>query len=240
MDYTTDDDLRRELSTIHSTSGGWYTPAAATLLAHARRRFTGLARREGADPADAMTAAWEIWSNANILTVAQPWAYTGTAVRKALRKEQEAQRKLTSIPGLRRPDADDFTGWSDEELPDLVAQVAIAQERLVYRTLALNTVLALLVEHGYSRTIAEATVESMISAAAATGSPAGALDAVTRISDVPTSFGVRRAEWKALASLLFGPARGGVGSLEAELTGADNQKHLRNTLARYHRLAARR
>lgn len=184
-----------------------------------------------------MTAAWEVWRDRRILAVAQPWSYTATAVRRTLRTAAAAERKLTSTQGLRREGADTFASSTDDALEALPAPPVNQTQPLTYQMAALNSAIALILEHRHSPLVAEATIESMLSAASVATSPARALDTVTRINDVPAAFGLTQGEWNALAALLLGSARGGAGTLEAELTGTENVKHVRNTLARYHRAA---
>jgi hypothetical protein len=236
---TTHEFLIQELLAIPSEPRGWNSRRAAVLLSLAMRKFAGVARAEGADPAEAVTAAWEIWKEPAVLAAENAWAFTTTAVRRQLRKAGEAQRKLTSEEGLRRKGIEEFESSTDESLELLVAPEPVSEEQApAFKTSAAREAAAMLESHGYTRATAEAAVEAMLSAATVTSSPQSAADLVDRITDVPASLGISRAEWKAVGSVLFGsPRLGGIGLLEAELTGVDPStiKHIRLARARFER-----
>lgn len=98
--------LREALLAARANHGYWSTSAARAILDHALTSVRPVALRLGADPADALSYAFETWAGISEETLADEgvdlWAYTRSAVRRALDREDEARRRSTSIASLRR------------------------------------------------------------------------------------------------------------------------------------------
>ncbi|SDH50756.1 hypothetical protein [Microbacterium sp. 77mftsu3.1] len=102
-------DLRTALDSATREPRWWSTPAARLVLEDALAALTPLARHFQADPADALSYAFEVWHTiAPELIVDENvdlWAYTRTAVHHALAREVTAAKKVTSTTAARRTDA---------------------------------------------------------------------------------------------------------------------------------------
>lgn len=109
-------DLRAALITARRNPRYWGTPEGRALLTHATNVLRPLAVRTQADPADALSHAYEVWAQLpeNTLTddTVELWAYTRSAVRRRLDREDEAARKVTSVAGTRRSDARELEGFT--------------------------------------------------------------------------------------------------------------------------------
>jgi len=232
--------LIQELTAIHTHPHGWHSERAAALLRVAAQQFGALARREGAEPADAVSEAWRVWREEKVLSADDAWAYTASYVRHALRDANEAQRMLTSEQGIRRQGAENFVASSEDGLDALTTpDHAAAAAPATHRTAAAHQIADLITSHGYDTDLAADVVDAMFDLGAKSSSPAAAADNVSREKDIPAALGITHDEWKALTRLLYGSPRGAVGLLEAEVTGGEpDQKHVRLTLARYDRVAA--
>ena len=98
--------LRAALHSASIDHSYWSTPAARVILDHALASLRPIALRLQADPADALSYAFETWMSMSAETLADEdadlWAYTRAAVRRCLDREDEANRRGVSVSGLRR------------------------------------------------------------------------------------------------------------------------------------------
>lgn len=98
--------LRSALIASSSDASFWSSPEARSVLDHAHTVLRPIALRLQADPADALSYAFETWKGMSAETIADDdidlWAYTRAAVRRCLDREDEARRRATSVAGLRR------------------------------------------------------------------------------------------------------------------------------------------
>lgn len=106
--------LHAALTAAAADHSYWSTPAARAVLDYALATLRPIALRSHADPADALSYAFEAWMGMAEETLADEnadlWAYTRAAVRRSLDREDEANRRSTSVAALRR------TGTRDVEI----------------------------------------------------------------------------------------------------------------------------
>lgn len=104
--HPTEPNLRSTLLAASTDHSVWSTPTARVVLDHALTTLRPIALRLQADPADALSYAFETWMGMSADTIADEsidlWAYTRAAVRRCLDREDEAGRRATSVAGLRR------------------------------------------------------------------------------------------------------------------------------------------
>lgn len=240
-----------ELSAIRAGETTWNSPRGSALLALARTKLTGVARKLGAAPEDAVTAAWMIWSTSldDVLGAGNPWAYTAASVRQELRNEAFYQAALTSSAGTKRVGFQDFTGFDrhsvetlDEygKVPswedDLDAEI-VTDTHASYQLDTFNTVYDIMIRHGHTQEDAELVIERILTIAV--DAPRAPEKAARKDVDTPALAGLSPEAWSALVALVFGSCRGQVGLLEAETTGAEaDQPYLQKVLARYEKAAA--
>ena len=229
-------DLLAELAAISAEPRGWNSPRAARLLAFTTKKYTGLARKEGSDPADALEAAWSAWSEPGFRTAQDPWALTSTAIRRALTRSNIAQRKLTSLAGARRPDTEALVGFADDELDSVrdTAQYDLPRVFAGFTTAAAREAYELLISCDVTPDTATAAIESVFSTAAEHVALSTALQILRTETVLPERLGISLTAWRALVGLLLGNPRGDLGLFQAEITGvaAESVKNIRNARRR--------
>jgi len=150
---TAEPNLRHAILAGREDHAWWSTPAARLVLDSVLELLTPLALRVGADPADALSYAFEVWLTFDDELLADEaadlWAYTCTAVRHALAREQEAARKVTSATAVRRTSTRAAAGVTSLDDNDLAAdeveyvEVSVSDPRLVRAKAALDQVLTM-------------------------------------------------------------------------------------------------
>lgn len=102
-------DLRSALTLANDDHAFWSTHEGRIVLSHALTSLRPLALRVNADPADALSYAWEAWVSMSPAVLADAavdlWAYTRAAVRRSLDRDDEANRRGLSVGELRRAGA---------------------------------------------------------------------------------------------------------------------------------------
>lgn len=108
----TEPNLRAALNSAAVDPNYWESPTGRVILDHALDSLRPLALRFHADPADALSHAFETWMGMPAATLtdgdADLWAYTRAAVRRCLAHEEEANRRGMSVAGIRRSGARDI------------------------------------------------------------------------------------------------------------------------------------
>ncbi len=215
-----DEGLKLLLAHIHEHPQGWNCDAARTLLKVAENKLTPMVRKAGIRPAEALTAAWELWRNDNLSSTETPWAYTAAVIRRAAGREDEAQRKMTSTQGLRRRGFTDITiltmppglppgrqAESDQGAPTHPAAIAARQ----------CLIMAGLSPHHADRVLIEMTDQLGKS-----GNLTATCDRLSRNSTIAAQAGLSHTQWRALVSLMLGTTRGRPGLMELVTRGHPN------------------
>ncbi len=210
-----DEGLKLLLSYIHNHHQGWNCDVARTLLKVAEHKLKPIARQAGLHPAEALTAAWELWRENDLDTVQSPWAYTAAAVRRASRREDEAQRKLTSVQGLRRQGSADITILTLPVDPSCQDDQSSQATRSLTHPAVISArqclIMAGLTPRNADRVIAELTDQL----------PA-TCDRLSRNQTLADNAGLNHTQWRALIVLLLGTTRGRPGLMELVTRGHPN------------------
>jgi hypothetical protein len=239
-DLDTNEALRYELLAISREPREWHSNRAWDLLRFAEKKLASIAHRAGAQPSDAQTAAWEVWTaTTSALEAENSWGWTRTAVGRLLAREEEARRKLTSINGIRRAGfgTDDFIGFTDDGDDALVKREATPSfsTPVSFRSLALRSAHKLVVSIGHSSAVADAVIESMLEMGTSRTSARSVADGLRKETELPRHLGIDMHTWRGLVALVYGTPDGhGMGTLEAEVKGVETNgiKHIRNVIRR--------
>ena len=240
----TSDGLKDELEAISSHTLGWGSRRAETLLEFTSEKLARQARSIGVEPADAVEAAWSIWTQAAKLGSGDLWAWTRSSVARRLWLRVEAQRGLTSESGARRITygEDDFTGFAADGLDKLenVPAPSAVSEPVKFKSLALRSAAKMITRLGHSSATADVVIESMLERGSQCSSPQSAADRLRLETELPRHLNIEAEDWRGLVSLIFGTPSGSMGALQAELEGIDpaGVKHIRNVSARLERRIA--
>lgn len=218
--------LRTGLLCARSDRSWWSTPAGRTLLEQTAHTLRPLALRLGMDEADALSHAFEVWSRLPEQVLADEstdlWAYTRAAVRRALNREDEAARKVTSTAGSRRSDTRDMgrlvsldgidIGYDPADTDD---EPAVHDPRRVRALAALTSVLVLA---GLSPAERDIAIDTLGDIAATAPSPRARID---RAGAAHALFADRftPAQWTSLAETVLGTAAGKPGILALAAAG---------------------
>lgn len=233
-DSSTHDGLLDTLDLIRTDPRGWNSQAARELLRHAQSRLAGVARSAGATPAEAVAVAWEIWSGPQLPDADNLWAYTSHIVARSLGQEAEAQRKLTSVNGLRRK------GTKTATVTPIREELTTAEERPVANVRitgpALRAIRQFVVMAGHSREEADCVLGAISERAARSATVTSAVDRLTRDTGLCDQFGFTVPKWRALVRLVLGTTRGQPGVVALAAAGHPNPMqvhHIRLQAARF-------
>jgi hypothetical protein len=224
-----DPDLRATLLAARQDPRHWNTPAGRALLAHATTALRPLALRTHADPADALSHAYEVWAQLPDATLADDtvdlWAYTRAAVRRSLDREEEAARKITSVAGIRRSAARDLEGFTSldsievayDAFPDddHASTAPLVDPRTGHSLAALEHVLVMA---GFTEPDRTALVD--VFADLVTTAPSVRASLV-RAESVRDMFATHLSEsaWRALVEIILGTRAGQPGIIALAATG---------------------
>lgn len=208
--------LRAALSSAALDHRYWSSPEARLILDHALNDLRPIALRLNADPADALSHAFEAWMGMSAQTRSDEtidlWAYTRTAVRRSLDREDEANRRGTSVAALRRSgvrDTDITTGTDGIDIGyehvgvDQPAPAAI-DPRATRARAAVEQVLTLA-----GLTDEQCTILLDVFADLASTSPSwrAAIDRALTVRDV-ISTETTDAQWRTLVEVILGTPAG--------------------------------
>lgn len=223
---TAEPNLRHAISSARADHAWWSTPEARTVLEAILTKLTPLAHRLHADPADALSHAFEVWVKLDDDFIADEtvdlWAYTCTAVRHALEREEEAARKVTSAATVRRTatraargtttldDADaPVTGHPDTDT------VPVIDARTLRAKAALEQVLTLAGFDDDQRVI---VIDVLSDALAGSPSARASIARAEQLHDViDTPLSAR--QWKTLIEVLLGTPAGKPGVVQLAASG---------------------
>ena len=205
--------FRALIDAVAADRRGWSGRAGRALLDAARTKLTPLATTLGADPADAATAAWELWSTTDLSQMDSPWAYTVSAVRRRLGREEHAARLLTSEHGLRRHGAETKPSVVSSE-QEIAEQTVVARPDEALRGRGVLSVRQVLVMSGMSVSEATSVIGALLESAARSSAASAAVDRLSRDDAMAQRFGFSRTRWRALVTLTLGTTRGQPGLIE--------------------------
>jgi len=217
--------LRHAIITARTDPAWWSTPDARAVLADALDRLTPLARRTGADPADALSYAFEVWVTLDDELLADEtcdlWAYTSAAVRRALEREEEAARKITSAATVRRAATRAAAGVTGIDDTDLAAsegeriEAPTVDPRNVRAKAALDQVLTMAGFDDAHRLIFIDVVSDAL-----TGSPSPRAS-IARAEQCHTVIGghLTAHQWKTLIEVILGTPAGLPGVVQLAAAG---------------------
>lgn len=209
--------LRAALIAAASDHGFWSTPEARNILEHALLVLRPIALRLSADPADAVSYAFEAWMGMTEETISDPdidlWAYTRTAVRRSLDREDEANRRSTSVAALRRAGTRDIdvstgidgidigyehVGIDDEPSP------STADPRAPRALVALQQVLTLAGFTGDQQTILIDVFADLITGAP---TPRAGIDRAVSVRELVAPH-IPESAWRNLVEVILGTPAG--------------------------------
>lgn len=224
-------DLRAAITQSRIDPTYWSSPAARSVLEHTYEALRPIAINAKADPADALSYAFEVWLGVNDITLADTstdlWAYTRTAVRRALNHEDEAARKVTSVAGIRRVGSESFERASGSESFEQVyyaqhdldqpeAETGIADEHRGKRALdALNQILIMAGFDEDNRVLFTDVLADITEASPSNRTSINRLNSVRELFDVPLD----EEQWASLVRILLGTDRGLSGILQLAAEG---------------------
>lgn len=219
-DPSTHDGLLAMLELIRSEPRGWNSQPARELLRLAQARLAGVARSAEATPAEAVAVAWELWSSPDLPAADNLWAITSHIVSRALGQEAEAQRKLTSVPGLRRKGAKTAAVTPIREERVTVDEHQAPDLRITGP--ALRAIRQFVVMAGHSRAEADCVLGVISERAARAATVTSAVDRLTRDTHLCDQFGFTVPKWRALVRLVLGTTRGQPGVVALTAAGHPN------------------
>ncbi len=228
MPTTARPDLREVVTAARSDHRHWSTPDARALFEVAVEKLAPVARRFGADPADALSHALEVWIFAPESVLADEtcdlWAYTAQAVRHAFEAEAVANAKGTSAAAARRAHASSIRGLSS--LDDI--EVAYTpfdtdpdeQDPAVAAThaKALAVLDSVLVMVGFTLDQRAFFVDVLADIVAGSPSQRATLSRAQAVRDVVRPE-MTPGQWKALTEIVFGTPTGKPGIIALAAAG---------------------
>ena len=219
-------DLRSAILNSRADHRWWSTPDARTLLAAVLDALTPIARRVNADPADALSYAFEVWVGLSDELLADETvdlvAYTRTAVRHLLDREDEAARKITSAAAVRRAGtraAQGFTALDDTDLAapadDDVDEPHELDPRSVRAGVALEQVLVMAGFNADQRLI---VIDVLSDALDGSPSARASIARAEAVHDVIDSH-LTAAQWRILVEVILGTPAGKPGIVQLAASG---------------------
>lgn len=239
-DLSSPEGLTQALQAIGEEDRGWNSALGRRLLAEAERLLRPIAHAVGAEPDDAVTAAFEFWSTSKLPSTTNLWAYTTTVVKRALAREAIAQQKLTGTTSIRRASyRSALVIPFNENIPELVSirETSRVADFGLGESHSVGVILVrkLLIMAELDRATAEDLIEHIVDEATSSPNPAAAVDRLSRDELTAAEAGLSHAQWRALVTLMLGTTRGKPGLIALATVGYMNPttvSYIRRAIAR--------
>jgi hypothetical protein len=212
--------LRSLLIRLHESGpGAWHGDhEAAELMRHTAVKYRPLARKNGLDPWDVASAAFEVMLTASTRDAGNPWAVVTHAVKITCHTEVRAEGPLVATDQARH--ADRFAGCHDalrfterDRLTDYHPSFAVnpttddeagPSENDKRVTAVLSNTVGLFVAAGWDAARVNDCVAYVASRLGDLGSRSHTMETLRRDHTVPTLLGVPPRSWTALLRIVLG------------------------------------
>lgn len=203
---------------------GWTPELTLAVITVAQEQFTGIARKFGLKPEDIMSDVWEFW--ATTPPTGDLWEETTMYLSRRLGKEASAQRRLTSVEGLRRQGAKEVGIDSLDDVDELLAPDPSDEPDTQLTSPGLMAARQVLILSGMHPMNSTELIDFIADHVTDSKNMKSAVDSLSRDTSMADAIGLSRVQWRALVGLVLGTTRGQPGLYELIARGHPNPRSL--------------